>query len=241
MTAGDKLVRQTREDPRLGDQRTEPAPADPAPIDAVPANRPALPVALIATIACSSHALAQPPVRPAQLSDAEIEALEGGEILVDVDVSGPITRGVVTALIDGAAGDVWAVVADFADQDEWIPDMYDADIVSGTGASVVGAAKMRLPFPLRDREYTLAIEYDQREVGGIDSYVSTWDYVEGNMDANSGYWLVQPWGGDDRTLVVYEFEAASGIPSPDGIEERVTSRTMPGIMEGLRDRVAQLY
>ncbi len=180
-------------------------------------------------------AFAQPTVESPTFSNAEMGQLEEGEILISVETDGGQTQGVVVALVEAPRDTVWAIIEDFAGQEDWIPDMYDAEVLSQSAGELTVRACMRVPFPLTDRRYTLRIRTDHRDVGGVATDVSTWEYVEGNMDANAGYWLVQDWGtDDDRALVVYAFEAASGIRGPDGIEERVTRRTMPGIIEGLR-------
>lgn len=197
---------------------------------------------LLATLLGPRVAGAQPRAVAPQLSPAEVSMLAAGDVVVDIVAAGRLLRGRVLAVVDGPLDEVWSIVSDFASQDEWIPDMYDARVLSTSGSEILASAKMRLVFPLRDREYTLRIGYEREGDGDAARCISTWDYVEGNMEANSGYWLLQPWQRSGaQTLVVYEFEAGSGIASPDSLEQRVATRTMPGIMDGLRARHAALY
>ena len=199
-------------------------------------------VLALSLVVVPSVALAQPRVHDPSPSTSQTADLEDGEILVRANVDGTVTTGHIMAIVEAPADEVWAIVSDFANQDRWVPDMYDAAVVSTSGSTEVVSAKTNLPWPLADREYTLNVTDGQQTVGGVDSYVSSWTYGGGNMNENRGYWLVQPWdGAADRTLVVYEFEADTGIRAPDGIERNATRRMLPGILQGLRDRHAALY
>lgn len=187
-------------------------------------------------------ALAQPRVHDPSPSTSQTADLNDGEILVRANVDGTVTTGHIMAVVEAPADEVWAIVSDFANQDRWVPDMYDATVVSASGGTEVVSAKTNLPWPLADREYTLNVTDAEQAVGGVDSYVSSWTYAGGNMNENRGYWLVQPWqGSESETLVVYEFEADTGIRAPDGIERNATRRMLPGILQGLRDRHDALY
>jgi hypothetical protein len=161
---------------------------------------------------------------------------------VRADVDGTVTTGHIMAVVEGPPDEVWSIVSDFANQDRWVPDMYDAEVVSTSGGTETVSARTNLPWPLADRHYTLHVTDGEQTIGGVESYVSTWTYGGGNMNENRGYWLVRPWAdATDRTLVVYEFEADTGVRAPDGIERNATRRMLPGILQGLRDRYDALY
>jgi len=204
--------------------------------------------ALCSVVAAACLAMVWPSVAEAQirpsapsLTSTQRAEVDRGEILVDVTVSGNDVRGKVIAVVDGTPAGVWAIISDFANQDRWIPDMYDARIVERDGHFVIGEASTTVPWPLTDRTWRIRIHNREMEVGGVNSYVSSWTYVQGNMDENTGYWLVQPFNdAGTRALVVYEFHANAGIRAPDGMQRRTTRRLMPGIIEGLRSRYARL-
>lgn len=194
---------------------------------------------LTALFVIATTASAQPTVRAIALSSSEMSEIDDMEILVEVEVEGTTIEGVITARVNALPEDVWAVVSDFGNQDQWVPDMENAS-VEGSGERVVGYAETNLPFPLSRRTWSINLYNRAETVAGIESYVSTWTYIEGsgNMNDNQGYWLIQPHPTDDgASLVRYEFIADTGIRAPDGIERNQTQRTLPGIIEGLRIRI----
>lgn len=193
----------------------------------------------LAILLTSTAAFAQPSVQTIDLSSSQMSEVDDGEILVEVEVDGTRIEGVVTARVNALPEDVWAVVSDFSNQDQWVPDMENAT-VEGSGERVVGYAETNLPFPLSRRTWSINLYNRAETVAGVDSYVSSWSYIEdsGNMNDNQGYWLIQPHPTDDgASLVRYEFIADTGIRAPDGIERNQTQRTLPGIIEGLRIRI----
>jgi uncharacterized protein YndB with AHSA1/START domain len=187
-------------------------------------------------------ALAQPSVRVPPTSGAEYDRLQSGEILVDARVDGRTMHGTVTAVVDATPARVWAVVTDFAAQDRWVPDMADAHVVRSEGQYVIGQAVTEMPFPLRNRTWQIRIHSREERVGGTDAYVSSWTYVEGSgeMLEHQGYWLVMPLPSDAaRSLVRYQFIVNPDVAAPDGMVRRSMRRTLPGVLQGLRRRVAR--
>jgi hypothetical protein len=179
------------------------------------------------------------PARP-QLSEAAWNEVRNGDVWLQVTVNGQVIEGDVVAVIRADAARVWAAVSDFAGQDRWVPDLEDARIVSTQGNIQVGAATTRLSWPLSNRTWQVRIHNRAQTVGGVEGWVSTWEYIEGsgNMLDQSGYWLVQPWQEDPTaTLVRYRFRANAGISAPDGIERSVTRRMLPNVIRGLRQHL----
>lgn len=173
------------------------------------------------------------------LDSAELAELGAGEVIVDVDVDGNEISGTIVGVVDGPVDAVFEIITDFADQDAWIPDMYDAEVVQSGSDVVICAGKTDLPWPLADREYQLEVRNGPSPSHGDQAYASRWTMVEGigNMVTNDGFWLVTPFNGDAaRTLVSYRFVADSGIAAPDGMEQSATRRMLPGFITGLRER-----
>jgi hypothetical protein len=169
----------------------------------------------------------------------ELAELGAGEVIVDVDVDGNEVSGTIIGVVDGPVDAVFEIIADFADQDSWIPDMYDAEVVQSGSDVTICAGKTDLPWPLADREYQLEVRNGPSPSHGEQAYSSRWTMVEGigNMVTNDGFWLVTPFNGDvSRTLVSYRFVADSGIAAPDGMEQSATRRMLPGFITGLRER-----
>lgn len=190
--------------------------------------------ALVVTTATVS---AQPRVSLPELSTEELAELIGGDVQVDVRVDGPTIRADIVGVVDAAPARVFAVIRDFAGQENWVPDLYDASVVESSGNVVVGEGNTRLPWPLSDRQWRLRIVSSEETLEGQPALVARWTLVPdfGNMVQNEGYWLVLPVADDpSRSLVRYRFVANAGISAPDGVERRATRRMLPGIIEGLR-------
>lgn len=196
-----------------------------------------------AVLALPSLAFAQLAVRAPSLSSDELAELAQGEVIVEVEVDGAVIDGTIVGVVDGAPADVFAVISDFANQDAWIPDMYDAEVISTSGGSVVGSGKTDTPWPIEDRVFQLEIENGPATSFGEQAFSSVWTMVEGvgNMVSNDGFWLVMPFDGDPaRTLVSYRFVANAGVSAPDGMERSATQRMLPGFITGLRERLDAL-
>lgn len=180
---------------------------------------------------------AQPRVTLPNLSADALAGLVGGDVQVDVNVDGPTIRADIVGVVNATPERVFAVIRDFAGQENWVPDLYDASVVESSGNVVVGEGNTRLPWPLSDRQWRLRIVSSEETLEGRPAMIARWTLVPnfGNMVQNEGYWLVMPMADDpSRSLVRYRFVANAGISAPDGVERRATRRMLPGILEGLR-------
>lgn len=181
--------------------------------------------------------LAQPRVTLPNLSADALAGLVGGDVQVEVNVDGPTIRADIVGVVNATPERVFAVIRDFAGQENWVPDLYDASVVESSGNVVVGEGNTRLPWPLSDRQWRLRIVSSEETLEGRPAMIARWTLVPnfGNMVQNEGYWLVMPMVDDpSRSLVRYRFVANAGISAPDGVERRATRRMLPGILEGLR-------
>lgn len=193
---------------------------------------------LFATAA--TPAWAQVTVRyPTQLESHQAE-LQNGEIIVDVNVDGTLVHSDTLALIDAPAESIFRVVADFAGQANWVPDLTEARVISGSGERIVGQGTTDLAWPLTDRTWQINIYNRAQTFDGNSCFVSSWDYVPGSGDMieNDGYWLICPWAPDpSRSLVRYVFAADAGVSAPDFIERSVTANMVPNFINNLRQQV----
>lgn len=175
------------------------------------------------------------------LSDEERNAVNAGEILVEARVNGAVSDVSVVGVVEHSVEDVWLVISDFVGQSNWIPAMYGSRIVSRDGEVVVGEGATSVPFPFTDRRWQIRIREREDEIGGVPTYISTWEDVPGvgNMNENDGYWLLQPFeGASDRTLVAYRVRVDTGISVPDTIERSAQRRLFPGFIRGLRRQMS---
>lgn len=193
--------------------------------------------ATLVALLIPTTSFAQVTPRYPTLTDELIARLETGEIVVSVSTQGNAVSGQITALVEAPVADVWAVLIDWPGQQNWVPDMYDARIVSGSGERLVAAAATSLPWPLTDRTWQVNLHNRQTTLDGHECWVSSWTYIEGsgNMVDQDGFWMVTGWNDEpNRALVHYRFRADAGIPAPSFMSRNATRSLLPQIMAGLR-------
>jgi hypothetical protein len=198
---------------------------------------PGLCLLIVSLLALPTSAAAQVTPRYPNLTDDLVSRIESGEVVVSVSSEGNAVSGQITALVDAPVADVWSVLTDWPGQEQWVPDMYDARIVSGSGERLVAAAATSLPWPISDRTWQVNLHNRQMTLEGYDCWVSSWTYIEGsgNMVDQDGFWMVTRWNDDpNRTLVYYRFRADAGIPAPSFMTRNATRTLLPQIMAGLR-------
>lgn len=186
-----------------------------------------------------SAAAAQSVEAPTQpsLSADEVASIESGEVVVHTRRGTP-NRGEVVGLVCAPISEVWAIVRDFNNLHRWYPDMEDSQLIA-TGH---GRGQTNMPWPISDRNWEIAATQGEQTVGGVSSYVATFDYIEGsgNLEEMFGYWLVREWD-NGCTMVRYVLNADLGIALPSSIVNWAARRMLPGIITGLRDRHDDLY
>lgn len=174
------------------------------------------------------------------LSSDQVTRLNAGEILVEV-INGAIPIGDVLGVIDATPELVLESVLDFNHYTEFMPYMTQSEIVSQEGSTYHCSGVTDTPWPMDDRIWSIIASAGPTEVEGLQVLVSTWDYVpeSGNIQDTEGYWLLIPWGETgQKTLVRYYLVADLGTWIPDVILNWATENMLPGIIEGLRMRIA---
>jgi hypothetical protein len=176
---------------------------------------------------------------PAQL-EAHYEELRTGEVMVDVSVDGTRVHSDTLALIDAPADQVFLIIADFARQVEWVPDLMEAHVITRSGEHLIGQGTTNLAWPFTDRTWQINIHNRAQTLEGYACYVSSWDYVPGSGDMleNDGYWLICPWTPDtSQSIVRYVFLADADVSVPDFLQRRVTAQMVPQFIHNLRRQV----
>lgn len=176
------------------------------------------------------------PSQPTLTAD-EVAEIESGGAVVRTR-RGDINRGEVVGLVCEPIEQVWAIVRDFNNLHVWYPDMLDSE-VTGTGR---GRGQTDMPWPISNRNWEIEATQSEQVVGGINSYVATFDYIEGsgNLEEMYGYWLVRNWD-NGCTMIRYVLNADLGIALPNSIISWAAGRMLPGIVTGLRERHDDLH
>lgn len=189
----------------------------------------------------SFSASAQEIVTP--ISSSQITEAVGGEITVETE-RGQVNRGQVIGFVQAPADEVTQIVADSGDHDEWFPDTVEATRISGSSTTSVTEGRTHVPV-LRDRFWRLNGERSATRFNGIEcnllEYMYDDSYEDGNMDELHGYWLICPHEDTGGTVVKYVINADLGMAMPRAMITWAQNRMLPGIIEGLRERHAELY
>jgi hypothetical protein len=198
-----------------------------------------VPVSLVLALTLLAVRAANAQEAPSQpsLSAEQIAELEAGEVIVHTQ-RGAMNRGDVVGLVCAPLDEVWAIIRDFNQNHTWYPDMLESTLVaSGRGRGVTD-----MPWPISNRNWEIEMSQSVEDVGGIESHVGRYQYVQGsgNLEEMYGFWLVRPWP-NGCTLVRYVLNADIGVALPSGIINWAARRMLPGIVTGLRERWDQLH
>jgi uncharacterized protein YndB with AHSA1/START domain len=189
-------------------------------------------------LALGLAALASVPA-PAPPTAAELKRLVAGEVLVssrEVQPRAPreqIGRGV----IDFPPERVYKAVTDYANYDEFMPFVVQADVMKTLpDGAALSSQRLRLPRPFGERHYVLRVasRVETGRAGGR-TWRTEWAYVPGSGDiaGQRGSWtLTQLAPG--RTLATFRLFSDPGGAVPGWLYERAVAETLPYIFQGLR-------
>lgn len=191
---------------------------------------------VLGSLVVVATAYAQPTPSIPSLSQAQVERLNRGEVLVEV-VEGAVPVGDAIGVIDAPPEAVFALVSDFSRHQEFFDDTALSEVVGQDGEYELHHGITDTPWPMDDREWTLRAWNGSTEVDGMQVFVSTWDYVpdSGNIVDTEGYYLMIPWGDDgSKTLLRYHISVDLGTWLPDFLLEWSTENMLPDQIEALR-------
>ena len=174
------------------------------------------------------------------LDAEEIEELLEGEAISSARRNDGMNRAEVVGFVQAPRDEVFEIISDFENLEEWFPDMRNTVLISDD----VGQGETHMPWPIADRDWQLNLHENTRTLEGIECRVAWFDHVEGsgNVDDTFGYWLVYTWPDDPTyTVIRYVLNADIGVAVPNGVINWASRRLLPGAIEGIRERHAELY
>jgi hypothetical protein len=191
----------------------------------------------LTTLAALWLAAAPAPRTAAEM--AEMKRLAAGEVLISSREAQPrapreqIARGV----IDYPPERVYRAVADYANYDEFMPFVIQADVVKTLpDGAVLSSQRLRLPRPFGERHYVLRV-HSWIETGGPAgrTWRTEWAYVPGSGDiaGQRGSWTLAELS-PGRTLATFRLFSDPGGAVPAWLYERAVADTLPYIFQGLR-------
>lgn len=164
------------------------------------------------------------------------ERLDGGEIIVVTsDVDGyDVPKVTVYGVINTSPERVWEIVSNCDGYVGIMPRIDKAREVSRSGSTVECDVTVGLPFPMNDLRALSTAKHTE----GPPEWRREWEMVEGDYKVNSGSWRLRKFQGDDnRTLAIYSVHAVPNTRVPERIRNRAQERSMPGIIESLREHL----
>lgn len=170
-------------------------------------------------------------------------SLESGEVAVALrETEGSnVKEGCALGVIEAPLEQVFAVLDDPARFGEFMPHVQVSEVEPGDDGDVLNHQVLDLPFPIRNRHYTIRLETNHSEEHP-DRLEIAWTYVpgSGNVEENEGTWTLLRLSAN-RTLAVYRVYTDPGGLIPKWALNRVTRRTLPEVIEAIRRRVADLF
>jgi len=170
---------------------------------------------------------------------AGLEArLHEGEVLVELHevASSPIKEGCAIGWVPAPVDEVLEVIWNAEAYEEFLPHVADSSVAVGSGGEVLNTQVLALPFPIRDRHYTVRLERQSTADGGAEV---RWTYVagSGNVDETRGSWRLDAEG--DSTWVTYRVLTDPGGMVPKWAANRAARKTLPDVLRAVRERVAE--
>lgn len=177
-------------------------------------------------------------------ASSEVAAsLDEGEVAVSLKESADsnVKEGCALGVIEAPMEQVFAVLDDPARYGEFMPHVQLSEVEPAEDGDVLNHQVLDLPFPIRNRYYTIRLETHRREEHP-DRLEIAWTYVpgSGNVKENEGAWTLVRLSAN-RTLAVYRVYTDPGGLIPKWALNRVTRRTLPEVIEAIRRRVADLF
>jgi hypothetical protein len=180
-----------------------------------------------------------PPAPPPFVGDDQTR-LDAGEVVVrdlpptEKDGIGMLLMGVIDATPD----QVWAVMADCEEQDEFIPRIVHAAVRDRDGTSHTCDLVVDVPFPMGDLRTGTRHHVRRLPDGG---YQRRWDLLPGEWDylRNSGSWTVHPYQGGRRSLLIGRMDLLPKSVVPFWILRAAQVDQAPETFSAIRARVRE--
>ena len=193
-------------------------------------------LALAAFIAASATWAA--PTTLNKLFGKDKAKLLAGEILVSThNVKGKaVPQARVRAVIDAPPEKIWKVVSNCNGYKKTMPRIAASKELGRKGPEIICTVTADLPFPFDDltskSRATHTIEKGKH-------YLREWTLIDGDYTYNSGKWELFAIEDGKRTLVLYQLLAVPKTSLPKWVLEVAQVRSLPNIIEGLREQMAE--
>lgn len=131
---------------------------------------------------------------------------------------------------------VWNVLSDYDNWDQFLPKTEDVYVTAVSGDRLWLYHHIKVMW--KDIVYTTIYEFEPRV--GKASWVLEKD-MEHDIADTEGFWEMVPVNKGKFTLVTYHAKVETGLPVPGFVEDFLTKKSLPQIVEGLRDEVEKRY
>lgn len=195
---------------------------------------------LVTLIFLAPSAFAQESPAPVRLTNSQLSDVHSGEVYVTLE-EGTVNRGVVIGIVQAPIADVIPLVERCWEYDAWRDNITDTTLERRISSEVVicgGTAVV--PFPARNRHGHFRVYNRTTDIGGVESFVSSFNYVTGtgNLEDMFGYWLLHPYGPNgEHTMVKHVLNVDIGGWLPGALVRWATRRTLPDTVLGIRERL----
>jgi hypothetical protein len=181
------------------------------------------------------------PLAAPVLEAVDRERLEAGEVVVrDLPPTEPEGIGMLLmGVVDAPPNQVWAVMADCEEQDEFIPRIRHASVRDRDGDSHTCDLVVDVPFPLGDLRTATRHRVRRLPDGG---HQRRWDLLPGDWDyvRNSGSWTVHPHDSGRRSLLIGRMDLLPKSVVPFWILHAAQVNQAPQTFGAIRARVRDL-
>jgi hypothetical protein len=180
------------------------------------------------------------PLAPPALEPGERRRLEAGAIVTrDLPPSDPAGIGVlVIGLVDATPAQVWSVMSDCEEQDEFLPRITHAAVRDRDADSHTCDLVVDLPLPLGELRSATRHRVRRLPDGG---HQRSWDLLPGDWGylRNSGSWSVYAYAAGRRSLLVNCLDLLPKSAVPVWILRAAQTRQAPATFDAIRARVRE--
>lgn len=190
------------------------------------------------TPAVAGCRLDSPPLTRQPTAD-EWRQVDRGEVvswMIEAEGS-PVKEGIALGLVEAPPARVYAVVTDNARFADFMPYVEESTVETRPDGTLVNRQRLDLPWPVRDREYEIALVNEVLADAEPPLWRSSWSHLEGfgNIEESRGAWRVFACG--DISLVEYQVLTDPGGSIPNFLKNSATRRSLRSLVEAVRERV----
>lgn len=171
---------------------------------------------------------------PGTLTDAELERLESGEVVIHTrDLPGySLPHVTARGIIEAPPEQVWALLDRCDDYERTMPRVQESEELSREGNVVRCRAIYDMPWPLQDLE----CESEATLTTAPGLYRREWELVSGELEVHRGSWTLRERNDGQATLATYEALNEPKTSIPDFVVRLGLSVTIHRLFESLREQ-----